>query len=254
MNVIVALPSLLAAVPDTPAGRAGYYFGIVLAVVVTLAVLIFGLVAIIMALTRRTTGWIIAGSIAGVGMLAFGALFVVGFVAGVKRGIEGKRSGSASMQAGSVQTITGKVLPFTIQIPVDWTIKRSQGVYDLVANNGGNFVSVIVEEVDLGSAANITQAARERIKEVASDVELSEPEPIQIDGREWLQFTVKCKVKLIPFAYQYYTYSGKEGSFQLIGWTFQNLWERQSATIRESMLSFRFPPETPTIEAAAKTK
>ena len=251
MNVIVALPSLLAAVPDTPAGRAGYYFSIVLAVVVTLAVLIFGLVAIIMALTRRTTGWIIAGSIAGVGMLAFGALFVVGFVAGVKQGIEGKRS---STQAGGVQTITGKVRPYTIQAPAGWTIKRSQGVYDLVANNGGNFVSVIVEEVDLGSAANITQAARERIKEVASDVELSEPEPIQIDGREWLQFTVKCKVKLIPFGYQYYTYSGKEGSFQLIGWTFQNLWDRQSATLRESMLSFRFPPETPTIEAAAKTK
>ena len=71
------------------------------------------------------------------------------------------------------------------------------------------------------------------------------PESVIIDGRQWLQFTAKCKIQLIPFTYQFYVHTDKEGSFQIIGWTFQNLWERESAKLRESMLTFHFPPPAP---------
>ena len=120
-----------------------------------------------------------------------------------------------------------------------------------------NYFGVIAEDMDGGNADNLAKAARQRIKEVGSDVEMSEPEPLRIDGHDWLQFTVKCKVKMIPFHYQYYTYSGKEGSFQIIGWTAQGAGDREAAKLREPMLTFRFPHAKPAVdspESAEKTK
>ena len=49
-------------------------------------------------------------------------------------------------------------------------------------------------------------------------------------------------VEKIPFAYQFYVYTGPEGTFQLLGWTFENLFEREAPQIREVLQSFKFPP------------
>ncbi len=245
LQLPITLSAVLAQVPDTPAGRAGYYVGIGLAIVFSLGVIAFGLFAVVMAFVRRTKVWIITASIAACFLIGFGAFFTLAFIKGVKEGMQ-----ASSSTSGPAQSITGNALPYTLQVSPGWTVKRSQGVYDVLAAHGSSFVSVIAEPADLGGSSQIAEAARSRIKELGSDVVMSEPQPISIDGRDWLQFTVKCKVKLMPFAYQFYVYSGKEGSFQLIGWTFQNLWDREAAKIQESLLTFHFPKD----QAAASPK
>jgi hypothetical protein len=143
-----------------------------------------------------------------------------------------------------VQTVTGNVLPFTIQVPFGWSLKRNQNDFDTIATRGSSYIGVVAEEADLGTSEVIAKLARQRIEDNGADVEMSENDSITIDGREWLQFTAKCKVSLVPIAYQFYVHSGNEGTFQIIGWTAQNLWDRDSAKLRASMLTFRFPKPT----------
>jgi hypothetical protein len=72
---------------------------------------------------------------------------------------------------------------------------------------------------------------------------------LTIDGRQWLEYEVSCRVENIPFSYLFHVYSGPEGSYQVVGWTFQNLFPANRAKMREVAESFRFPPAKP---AAAK--
>lgn len=241
------LPSLIAAVPDSAAGQAGYVVGLIIGVLLMLGITGFGILAVVLAFVRRTTGWIITGSFAGFFAVAFLIMLGVGFVKGFSKGVQ---SGLHSKKvSGEPQSVTGKTLAYTVQVAPGWTIKRQQGDYDLLANSGGVFFSVVAEDANLGSPKRLADAARTRINTTGDDIHMSDPEPVTIDGREWLAFTVKCKVKLIPFAYQFYCYSGKEGSYQLIGWTFQNLWDSESPKLRESMQTFHFPAATPDIES-----
>ena len=79
--------ALLATVPDTPAGRAGYILpASSSAIVSVLAIVMFGIVSIIMAFVKRTTGWIVMGSISGFFVLILGSLTIFGFVAGFAKG------------------------------------------------------------------------------------------------------------------------------------------------------------------------
>jgi len=52
---------------------------------------------------------------------------------------------------------------------------------------------------------------------------------------------VDCVISKIPFTYEYYLYSGREGTYQVVGWTARNLYERDAPLLRDVMQTFRFP-------------
>lgn len=248
--IAFAAPSLLAAAPKSASFSAAYVIGAVFGVL--MARRLFGA-------TDRTPGRIILGAICAIPV----GLFVNGFIKGFKEGIDKAKTRSLTATAEApqavatamaapvvsgppqvaVQKVTGKSLPFTIQIPAGWKIERDTDTYDFVAGNGTSCVSLKAKRADGGSTANFSNAARKRIKEGATGVEFTDHEPIQIDGRKWLQFTATGKVKQISRAYQCYAYSGSEGSFQIIAWTPQDAWNRESATLGQFIFSFRFPSE-----------
>lgn len=103
------------------------------------------------------------------------------------------------------------------------------------------YVGVISEEAQLGTPETIANIARRNIKEHATDLKWSETSPLVLDGRKWLRFVVSAHIDSIPVAYQFYVYSGPEGTFQIVGYTSQNLFERDASLMREVMQSFRFP-------------
>lgn len=241
-----ALPPLLAAVPTGPAERVGYFIGIGVGLMLILGVGGLGVVSIILAFTRRTKGWIVLGAISGVILLAVAVFFVAAFTTGV---VQGLKRAAETQAAKAGQKVTGQKLPFTVELPAGWTVKRGQGQFDFVASRGGtDYIGVIAEEMNVGDPQNVANFARDHLKSFATDVTLSEVEPLTLAEREWRQFKVKCKVQGIPFAYQYYVYTGDEGTFQILGWTFQNLWERRANALREVMQTFRFPPAVDTAE------
>jgi hypothetical protein len=246
LALVAAWLPLSAVDPTSDAFRAGQMVGMILALLAMLAVVIFAIIAIINAFVKRTAGWIVAGCFAGAIIIAVAGLMMTGFVKGFKQGYDNARARIATNPAPAVQPerVTGAVMPFSIEQPAGWKLQRKQAAYDVVLSDKNDFVGVIAEEADLGGAENVAQLAHKQIAAAGSEVTFGDDEAITIDGRKWVAFTAKCKVQNLPFAYQYYVYSGKEGTLQIMGWTFQNLWAREAPALRTVMQTFRFPPAT----------
>ena len=226
---------ILDALPDSEAFRMGYIFGTILGFVFMLGMLIFSVVAIVKAFARRTTGWIVAGSIGGAFLLLFGGMIVVGFISGLMKARQGGTPGTGSAEAGvasgTEQTIQGRDIAYKVVLPPGWTAKRAVNDFDLIASRRSLYFAVIAEEGNLGTPETMVHFAQTKLQGAATQMEFGETSTIKIDGRDWLLFTAKCQVEKIPFAYQYAVYAGPEGSYQLIGWTLQNLFDRSAGTL-----------------------
>lgn len=222
----------------------GYIVGVLIGIALSIGIFVFAIIAIVKAFTKKTTGWIIAGSIGGVLVLLLLASFAIGFIRGFTGALH-RRDEAQSDSSGSwlndSQTIEGRVLPYSIKVPSDWTIQRQKKDFDLLANHGSLFIGIIAEEANVGTPEVISDLAHKHLQNVAEDVQWTDPAPVVLDGRNWLRFSVNCRVQKIPFFYQYYVYAGPEGTFQIIMWTFQNLADKNSAQMNEVAETFTFP-------------
>jgi hypothetical protein len=269
-------PLFLAALPPGPAERVAYMIGVILPVVVCLGVMAFTAVAIVKACRKPTRGWIISAVAGCVAVFAMGVIMFILAVPEAARNPDFPRppqtvkatesaevnvetavpSSSAAPAAepppkpAVSSTLTGSLIPFTIEKPAGWWVKRSQGVYDVLMSNDQAYIGVIAEDTDLGGAETVATLARERINTSATDVTMTANETVQIDGRSWIAFTAKCKVQGVPFAYQYYVYSGKVGTVQILGWMYQKGWDRDIESTRKTMQTLRLPAAVPAAPAA----
>jgi len=137
--------------------------------------------------------------------------------------------------------IRGHNIAYTLQLPPNWVAQKGSGNLDTLSSFKYMFVGVVAEEAQVGTSDTVARAVREAIRNQSSDVYWSEPEALILDGRTWSQFVLKCKTEGVPATYLYYVYSGPEGTFQISGWTTQNLYERDWTTLRDVMQTFRFP-------------
>ena len=243
---------LLAATPDSEAFNIGYFIGAILGVLVILGAFAFSIVAIVKACTRRTTGWIVAGSIGGVFLLFFGGAFLFGVVTGFMKARQRSLSPDGSPEdrsavaaSATAQEIQGRDIPYKVTLPPGWAARRAVNDFDLMASRRSLYFGVIAEEGNMGGSEAILNFAQNRLRRAGSEVAFGETSTVRIDGRDWLTFTAKCQVQKIPFAYQYTVYAGPEGSYQLLGWTLQNLFDRDAGTLRDLTAAFRFPPALP---------
>jgi hypothetical protein len=238
---------VLAEIPTDPAARAGYMVGIVICLALFFGLAVFGIISIIMAFTKRTTGWIVMGSISGAAILLVCGVLVVTFVTGFTKGFMTgfNKARLSAAQKRQVETITGKVVPFTIEKPAGWTVKRDQGAYDAVLTNGSGYVGIIAEKADLGSNEPLANFARKRFQNIGTDLTLGNNETVTFDGRTWIGFTARCKVENLPFAYHCYVHSGKEGSTQLMAWSFQNQWDSVAGELDRIMRTVHLPNDAP---------
>ena len=244
---------MLAAMPTDPAQRAGYMVGVVIGILLMFGIVVFGLVSIVMAFVKRTTGWIVMGSISGAVMLVIGGIMILALVSGFTKGFMTgfNKARLSAAEKRQVETITGKVVPFTIEKPAGWSVKRDQGAYDAVLTNGNGYVGIIAEKADLGSNEPLVNFARKRFENIGSDLTLGNNETVTFDGRTWIGFTARCKVENLPFAYHCYVHSGKEGSIQLMSWSFQNQWDSVAGELDRVMRTVHVPDATaPAVESA----
>ena len=242
--------------PSSAGYKAGYVFGIVLGVAIMLGGFAFSIVAVVKAFTRRTTGWIIMGSICGVFLLILGGAFTAGVINGV---MTARRNAASRTDTGVpaapvsdvAQTIQGRDIPYQVVLPPGWGSKRGVNDFDLIASRHSLYFGVIAEEGNLGSPENVLDFAQNKLRRAGSEVQFSAASTVKIDGRDWLQFTAKCQIQKIPFGYQYAVYAGPEGSYQVVGWTLQNLFDRDVGTLRDLGATFRFPPASSILPAAS---
>ncbi len=242
---------------DDPAFKIGYYVGIVIGLGIVLGALGFSVFAIIKAFTRRTTGWIVTASICGGGLLLFGSLTILGFINGFTKARQAARQGdggaSAAPASSTAQTIQGLDVPYKVVLPPGWTAKRTVNDFDVLASHRSLYFGVIAEEGALGTSETIVNFAQNKLRSSASELQIGETSTVKIDGHDWLTFSAKCQVQKIPFAYHYSIYAGPEGSFQILSWTLQSLYDRDVGAMRDLAATFRFPPSPGAAKAGDPT-
>jgi TM2 domain-containing membrane protein YozV len=140
----------------------------------------------------------------------------------------------------------GKAMRYSITVPDGWKVEQEQRYdYDLLmsAQNQTLCVGVIAEEANFGSIEAFVTNAQEYMRKVSADTAtFSDVAPITIDNRTWRTFRVQCRLPNgTPTIQEVCVYTGPEGTFQVVGWTLSNLFDRNAGKLREVMHSFRFP-------------
>lgn len=221
-----------------PAAAAGKAFGHVVFLALVAGVGILVILGLVRAFTKSNKIWIIAGSLGGLFLAWWVGMFVYGLVSGISQEVTKSREASARASA----PIVGKSLPYMLERPAGWSVKRGVGEYDAVLNSEHAFVGVIAEKTNPLSSEALAQRAQQRFSGQATEVSFGNQETVTVDGRKWIRFLVRGKMRNQPFVYRYSIYSGKEGMIQLIGWSLANDWDGQSAIIDGVIRTFHFPP------------
>jgi hypothetical protein len=143
----------------------------------------------------------------------------------------------------------GKSIRYSVRVPDGWTVEQERKYdYDLLmsAENQTLCVGVVVEEQNFGSIDEFIANAQEYMRSVDAAAKFSDVAPITIDDRIWRTFRVQCRLPNgIPTVQEVCIYTGSEGTFQLVGWTSANLFERNAGRLREVIHSFKFPTKEP---------
>ncbi len=112
---------------------------------------------------------------------------------------------------------------------------HSNDPFDLVASHKNLYFGVVAGTPNLGSANTAVDLFKNVVKTKYPETRFSETTHVVIDGRTWQAFTGSSTVQGMPFEYQYYIYTGPEGTFHLVGWTFENLFEHDASELRAVM-------------------
>ena len=141
------------------------------------------------------------------------------------------------------QTAHGQQVGYTLKLPAGWTTQSvaMDGVDNLSASCSNLNVAVVVQESKLSTSSEATADALSSLKASATEFFSSKPEKIVLDGRPWVKFVVKCRIEQTSMGYQYYVYSGVEGTYQIVAWTELPNFERDLRLMRTIMHTFRFP-------------
>jgi hypothetical protein len=229
----------------------GYEQGVVigryLGIAIVVGIVVFAGFAVIQAVRKRTRGWIIIASIVGF-LVTLPVLVGVGLgvIRGVRRALNNPGAFTYNAVPGvpassAPELLTGKALAYHIALPAGWTVKDQHPNFDTLAMSRNLYLGVSAEEVDIGTSAVAAKIALKKVRSVGTDVQASEPKVVFVDGQIWMEFTCKAHVNEIPFGYLFLVHSGPEGTYQLVGWTFQNVFDRDVDQLRSVMTTFKFP-------------
>jgi TM2 domain-containing membrane protein YozV len=149
-------------------------------------------------------------------------------------------------QSQRARVVEGKRMPYSITVPDGWRVEQQQSDnYDLAmfAENKTLWVGVIVEEPVFDNTEAFATSLRDYMRKATADTAtLSEIAPITIDGRIWRTFRVRLRsANGITTILEACVYTGPEGTFRVVGWTLDRLFDQNAGKLRKVMHSFRFP-------------
>src|SRR6202040_1806313 len=148
--------------------------------------------------------------------------------------------GIATSSKQNPTMVRGRAVNYSLQLPTGWTAKPGSGRnvgYDIVASSGDVHVGVVAENANWGATDAIAARGVKRQKSIMPDAQCSDPKPITIDGRQWLEFLSSGHNEGVPISMLAFVYSGPEGTFQICGWSVQSAFDRSLSSIRRVMES-----------------
>jgi hypothetical protein len=154
-----------------------------------------------------------------------------------------EQSDATATNSNLTQTVHGQQVRFTLRLPPDWATQSlvMDGVDNLSASFRNANVAVMVQQSNVNTSQEAATAAVKSLQAAATNFASTKPERMILDGKPWLKFIAKCQINQAPMGYQYYVYSGAEGTYQIVAWTDLQNFESQLHLLQSIMQTFRFP-------------
>jgi hypothetical protein len=144
----------------------------------------------------------------------------------------------------ATQTLRGKPLACELDVPASWKVVSNEG-YRILALGDGAGLMLGSKQQNLGDPSATMKEAKEMAIKDDPHAKMTQPVPITIDGRKWLQFTTTTTGDGGSMTFLTYTYSGSEGTFVVIGYTSTDQFETKRPLLTHYMNTFRFPKKVP---------
>jgi hypothetical protein len=138
------------------------------------------------------------------------------------------------------KTLRCRPLNCELDVPASWNVASDEG-YRIIAIGDGVGVMLGSLQHNLGNPSATLKTAKEMATKGDPNAKITEPTPIRIDGRNWLQFTVTTGSGADALEFLTYTYSGPEGTFVVNGSATPDQFEAKRALLTRYMNTFRFP-------------
>lgn len=236
---------------NTTAYQIGHTIGLILGPALFLALFGFFIFSLIKAIMTKKAGWIIGACLAGLPVLLFIALLLIGFVRGFKQGYDSVRDRSSARRDepsvllnATMHPIIGNHLPYSISLPnlVEWKKNDARDPFDHLFNYHEAYVGVIAEGIGMGSTDKLVDFTRKNLAERADSLTTTPPHEIQIDGHTWTTYDAGAVIKGIKIKYRYYLYSDEDYSFQIMTWTGTVMFTQNAPVFDRIAQSFKMPP------------
>jgi hypothetical protein len=229
--------------------QVGYIIGTILGLLLGVGGVVFFIVAVVKAFTRKTKGWIVAAVVMGV----LGLFVVGGMMAAAIWGAS--RAVSADTQL--TQVLSSKESPYRISVPASWKPMPELNAEAALAAGHGHrelYLIVLIEEkstvgVDLSRYMSFTS---DRMAGVLRESNLGELTELEISGHSAQRRSVTGRAEGVSLAYLHTCVETDQHLVQLICWTLAGreatafpIFEKVAATFRANGA-----PPAPSPEAA----
>ena len=139
-----------------------------------------------------------------------------------------------------LQTVRGTLVPAEIDVPATWHVAGTNGGVIAVRGDGMQ-IMLSSNPQEVGGTSAAAKIACDGARQIMPDAVCTEPRPVTIAGRDWLEYVVTGTVEKQAMTFLNYTYAGRIGTFTIIGQVRTVDFPEKQDALSRYMKSFRFP-------------
>ena len=198
--------------------QVGYIFGILLVAGLGIGFIIFAIIAVVKAFTKKTTGWIVTACLSGLLMIGILGAFVVAVVAGVVTAVNSASGNSPNIQLSSKDGI------YSFDVPSAWKeMPKLNPAASLGAGNGlrEQYLMLFVDSKEdfKGSLESFSKLVTERIAKKMQGSALGEVKHLTINGHPAHQRRISGTANNLGLVYLHTSVELPDSYCQILCWT-----------------------------------
>lgn len=196
--------------------KAGYVVGQVLTLGVGVLLIAAMVVCLVMAIRRKTTGWIVGAAVSGLLVLGGIAVAVFAAVTGIV---------SAAAKAEKIdQKLASADGRYSLSVPHGWKTMNQLNKEALISSGNPvreQYMIVLAEPKGefKGSAADYSKVTSEHIVASLKDPQLGEPEAVESNGLKGIQRRIDGEAQGVAVIYLHTVFDTPDQMCQVICWT-----------------------------------
>lgn len=168
---------------------------------------------------------------------------------------QSQTSTNAVTPSAPAAVIFGNKMPYFFHFPNAylWKEESHPENFDKLISYRDVYIGTVISRLAYIDEKALYKSIRDGVLESSPDAQISDYSKVEIAGKEWITFDTKLTASGVRFHYVCYAYTGQEGTWQITGWSGENLFPEAATTIWQVAQSFNFPLEKMDLSTLSNT-